>query len=43
MEFVMPSKLVLGAAALSLVGIAATASSGVWALSAREAELIGFH
>ena len=39
----MPLKLVLGAAALSLVGIAAIASSGVWAQSAREAEMIGFH
>ena len=42
-EFVMPLKLVLGAAALSLVGIAAIASSGVRAQSAREAEMIGFH
>ena len=43
MEFVMPGKLVLGAAALSVVGIAAIASSGVRAQSAREAEMIGFH
>ena len=44
MEFVMGSKLVMGAAALSLVGIAAVASSAiVRAQSAREAEMIGFH
>jgi hypothetical protein len=44
MEFVMPIKLVLCAAALSLVGIVVGSSSvSVQAQSAREAEMIGFH
>ena len=40
----MLSRFVIGAAALSLVGVAAIASSAVLrAQSAREAEMIGFH
>jgi hypothetical protein len=44
MEFIMRSRLVFGAAALSLLGIVAVTSSvKVHAQSAREAEMIGFH